>query len=71
MDFGGLLVEEGANWITGTSAKKTKRNKQPKTNPIWKLAQNVKLETEVPKTPAEPAFDAEDNGKNISKKFDK
>ena len=41
--FEGVTIEEGPNWITGTQGKKTKKNRHPKTNPIWKMAQDVNL----------------------------
>ena len=40
VNFQGLLVEEGANWIEGTVGE------SGKTNPIWELAQQVNLKTD-------------------------
>ena len=68
LDFNGRVVEEGPNWITGTIGKNSENGGAPLINPVYELAQNVKLETEVLTTEVEPAFDAVENGKNITKK---
>ena len=39
--FENEIIEEGANWITGTNSKRTGRE-----NPIWTLAKQSGLETQ-------------------------
>lgn len=63
-NFDGETIEEGANWITGTKSKTTKRE-----NPIWTLAREAGLKT-IGVQDNSLCLDASRNGANVTEQFD-
>lgn len=71
VNFEGRVFEEGANWIQGTETKGKGKHAVPKVNPVWRLAQEANLEWVDDTDPSDISFDAEDEGRNVSKKVEK
>ena len=71
IEFQGRIFEAGAYWIQGTETKGRGKKNPGKVNPVWKLAQEVNLDWEDDSDPTKICLDAENNGKNITKKVDR